>query len=145
MAGSLSHVPVGERGTIRRGRQASEPKLEHSRSLPPEWDPALFAPLAEDTNALTAIEVNVGNFQGGQLGDAGARIVEGREEDMIPLAAPSLAKQCAKGAGRDGVIIYRRAGDDRALGAASTCVLDPHHRPSRPRTHCARSGERTRT
>ena len=87
---------VGERGTIHRGRQASKPKLEHPRRLPPEWDPALFAPLAEDTNALTAIEVNVGNLQGGQLGYASACIVEGREEDMIPLAAPGLAKRCAK-------------------------------------------------
>ena len=75
--GEGAAAAVGERGTIRRGRQASKPKLEHPRRLPPEWDPALFAPLAEDTNALTAIEVNVGNLQGGQLGYASALYCRG--------------------------------------------------------------------
>jgi hypothetical protein len=39
--GEGAAAAVGERGTIRCGRQASEPALEHPRSLPPEWDPAL--------------------------------------------------------------------------------------------------------
>ena len=80
---------IGKHGGVGVSIDSGEPPPQLRCGAPPERDDTLLASLAVQKQRGRPVEEHVGDVQTGDLGDAGAGVVEHGEEDGVALPAPS--------------------------------------------------------